>query len=90
MLPDGNRYGGGLAPKTVRNVHIALRRSLADAWRFGLVQRNVATLVTPPALVRGELDTWKAEEMRQLLASVSDDRLCGGVSVACDDGDAAW
>ncbi len=53
LLEDGHRYGGGLAPKTVRNVHIALRRSLADAERFGLVQRNVAALVKPPAPVRG-------------------------------------
>jgi integrase len=74
LLEDGHRYGGGLAPKTVRNVHIALRRSLADAERFGLVQRNVAALVTPPAPVRAELQTWDAAEVRTFLASVHDDR----------------
>lgn len=74
LLEDGHRYGGGLAPKTVRNVHIALRRSLADAVRFGLVQRNVAALVTPPAPVRAELQTWDASEVRTFLAAVADDR----------------
>ena len=74
LLEDGHRYGGGLAPKTVRNVHIALRRSLADAERFGLVQRNVAALVKPPAPVRPELVTWDADDMRTFLASVHDDR----------------
>ncbi len=74
LLADGHRYGGGLAPKTVRNVHIALRRSLADALRFGLVQRNVAALVKPPVPVRVELATWDAADMRTFLASVQDDR----------------
>jgi integrase len=86
LLRDGHRYGGGLAPKTVRNVHIALRRSLADALRFGLVQRNVATLVTPPALIRAELDTWTAEEVRQFLASVGSDRLAAAYRLLATTG----
>ena len=31
LLKEGQPNGGALAPKTVRNIHIALRRSLADA-----------------------------------------------------------
>lgn len=75
LLREGRRSGGGLAPKTVRNVHIALRRSLADAHRFGLVPRNVATLVKPPVPVRAELSTWTAGEVRRFLDAVADDRL---------------
>lgn len=75
LLQDGHRYGGGLAPKTVRNIHIALRRSLADAHRFGLVPRNVAALVKPPMAVRAEISTWTATEVRAFLSAVSDDRL---------------
>ena len=75
LLRDGRRSGGGLAPKTVRNIHIALRRSLADAHRFGLVTRNVATLVKPPVPVRAELSTWTAGEVRRFLDAVADDRL---------------
>jgi integrase len=74
LLEEGRRYGGGLAPKTVRNIHIALRRSLADALRFGLVQRNVAALVKPPVPVRRELATWDAGDVRRFLAAVHDDR----------------
>ena len=33
---------GGLAPKTIRNMHSVLRRALADAERLGLVIRNAA------------------------------------------------
>jgi integrase len=74
LLADGHRYGGGLSAKTVRNVHIALRRCLADAERFGLVQRNVAALVKPPTPQRPELSTWDAAEMRKFLAAVQGDR----------------
>jgi integrase len=75
LLQEGRRYGGGLAPKTVRNIHIALRRSLADAQRFGLVSRNAAALVKPPAAVRTELSTWTADDVRAFLGAVADDRL---------------
>jgi integrase len=75
LLREGHRFGGGLAPKTVRNVHIALRRSLADAERFGIVPRNVARLVKPPAVTRPELATWTADDVRTFLAAVADDRL---------------
>jgi integrase len=74
LLAEGHRYGGGLSAKTVRNVHIALRRCLADAERFGLVQRNVAALVKPPTPQRPELSTWDATEMRTFLAAVQEDR----------------
>jgi integrase len=75
LLSSGHRRGGSLAPKTVRNVHIALRRSLADAERFGLVPRNVAALVKTPAATRAEMSTWSADEVRCLLDFVADDRL---------------
>jgi integrase len=74
LLADGHRYGGGLSAKTVRNVHIALRRCLADAERFGLVQRNVAALVKPPTPQRPELSTWDAAEMRAFLSAMQGDR----------------
>ena len=74
LLEDGHRFGGGLAPKTVKNVHIALRRSLADAERFGLVNRNVASLVKPPSATRPEFITWTADDVRTFLAAVEGER----------------
>jgi integrase len=75
LLREGHRYGGGLSPKTVRNVHIALRRSLADAERFGLVPRNVAAVVRAPTAPRDELQTWTADQARTFLAAVESHRL---------------
>ncbi len=86
LLTDGHRYGGGLAPKTVRNVHIALRRSLADAERFGLVQRNVAALVKAPSPQRKELHTWTADEVRTFLESVEGDRLAAAYRLLATTG----
>ena len=86
LLADGHRYGGGLSPKTVRNVHIALRRSLADAERFGLVQRNVAALVKAPSPRRRALETWTADEVRTFLESVSDDRLAAAYRLLATTG----
>ncbi len=75
LLESGHRFGGGLSPKSVRNVHIALRRSLADAERYGLVPRNVAALVKPPSVSRPEQTTWTAADVRTFLDAVADDRL---------------
>jgi hypothetical protein len=46
---NGRHDGGPLAPKTVLNVHQILRTALGDAERAGLVHRNVARLMDPPA-----------------------------------------
>jgi hypothetical protein len=49
LLDDGRRdRSGGLAPKTVRNVHGVLRAALRDAARWGYMARNVATRPTCP------------------------------------------
>ena len=39
----------GLAPKTVRNVHLMLHSALHDAMRWGYLVRNVAVAADPPA-----------------------------------------
>jgi integrase len=71
---------GGLAPKTVRNVHGMLHRALAQASERGQVARNVAALANPPsardardAAVRH--DTWDAATLGRFLALVHDDPL---------------
>ena len=49
LLEDGRRRGGGgLSPKTVRNIHVMLHRALKDAVRWGYLPRNVADAVDPP------------------------------------------
>ncbi len=44
----GRKDGSGLSDKTVRNVHIVIRKALGDALRWGQLTRNVATLADPP------------------------------------------
>lgn len=59
----------GLAPRTVRNVHACLRAALAQAVRWGWIDRNVAERATPPtvgATPRRRLDT------RDVLAAMTE------------------
>jgi integrase len=75
LLADGGRRAQGLAPKTVRNTHVVLRKALADAERLGLVPRNAAAAAHAPAARRTEFETWSADELLEFLLSVRDDRL---------------
>ena len=75
LLKERRPRRWGLRRRRFATSHIALRRSLADATRLGLVSRNVAALVKPPVPARAELVTWTAEEVRAFLASVEGDRM---------------
>lgn len=75
LLASGRRDGkGGLSPKSVRNIHVMLRKALADAHRWELVARNPVEQANPPANVRSaareEFRTWTAPELRQFLDSM--------------------
>jgi integrase len=72
----GRRDGrGGLAPKSVRHVHVLLHKALSDALRWGVVARNVADAADPPRVPHRERSVWSAEELRSFLAVAVDDRL---------------
>lgn len=67
LLTEGRKGTGGesagLAPKTVRNIHVMLNKALADAQRKGIVVRNVVALADAPTLKgrrRGEIKAWDA------------------------------
>lgn len=68
------RGGGGLAPKTVLNVHRMLHRALRDAVRWDLVPRNAAEDAQPPRAGRSRLEVWEPEEIRRFLVEVRQDR----------------
>jgi hypothetical protein len=56
LLETGHRKGsGGLAPKTVRNIHGALHAALRDAVRWGYVARNVAVAADLPKSMAPEM-----------------------------------
>ena len=74
-LASGGRDGGPLAPKTVRNTHVVLRKALADAERLDLVPRNAASAARPPATSRADMTTWSTDDVRVFFAAVDDHRL---------------
>lgn len=68
----------GLAPKTVRNIHLMLNKALADAHRKGLVVRNVATLADPPSVTAArpkQIKAWDAAQLNVFLAAMRSHRL---------------
>jgi integrase len=76
LLDGGRRDGrGGLAPKTVRNIHGMLHAALRDAVRWGHVARNVADAVQPLPGGAPEFQVWTPAQLRTFLDDVRGDRL---------------
>jgi integrase len=65
----------GLAPRTVQYIHATMRAALGVAYRWGLVARNVATLVEPVKLVREPVTPFTEEEVQRLLSAAANHRL---------------
>ena len=90
LLTEGKRNGGGggLSPKTVRNVHATLHKALADACRKGLVQRNVADQADAPRVRHRSttMRTWDAAQLRQFLDEISGHRLAPAFHLAAHTG----
>jgi integrase len=72
----------GLSARTIQYHRAVLRASLNQALRWGLVVRNVATLVNPPKVDRPDIQPLDPDEAKQLLQSVRGHRLEAVVSVA--------
>jgi integrase len=77
LAENGGRRGQGLAPKTVKHVHVLIHRALEDAVEQGLVSRNVAGLrsARPPAVPKVERRVWAPETLRSFLEAMREDRL---------------
>ena len=76
LLANGRADGtGGLAPKSVKEVHTILHKALHDAVRWGRIGRNPADLAEPPTARSPEMKIWSAEQLRTFLAFVANDRL---------------
>lgn len=74
LLTTGSRDAGPLASKTVYDVHVIVRSSLADAVRRHLVETNVALAAhaprSTPRARRGP-ETWTASQLSRFLASAA-------------------
>jgi integrase len=75
LLATRGRQGRPLSSKTVRGVHVVLRKALADAERRGLVVRNAAAAAKPPVPSKHEHTTWTAEQLARFLRSLEGERL---------------
>jgi integrase len=75
LLRAGRVRGrGGLAPKTVQNVHRMLRRAFRDAVRWDYLPRNPVEQAEPPRSRRPSRTVWTPEELRAYLEYVRGDR----------------
>jgi integrase len=72
----------GLAPRTVQYVHATLRAALGVALRWGVIARNVATLVEPVSVDRPAVVPFRPEEVQALLAAAAEERLGAFYTVA--------
>ena len=77
-----HRLESGLSPQSVLYIRGVLRGALNEALRWGLVVRNVATLVQPPRVQRYEISPLDAEQAQRLLTAIRGDRLEALYSVA--------
>ncbi len=79
LLSKGRSDGkGGLSPKSVRNAHVIVRKSLSDAVKWSLIPRNPAAFAEPPKLRDSgdrDMKTWSADETRTFLQFAKGDRL---------------
>jgi integrase len=62
--------GRGLAPSTARFARSILVSALADAVKWGMVDRNAAALSNGPRMERHEMSAWTQEEARAFLDAV--------------------
>lgn len=76
----------GLSPKTVSSIHGVLHGALDNALRWNLVSRNVCDLVTPPKVVKPEIQTLTMEQARRLLEAAQGHRLETILTVALTTG----
>lgn len=89
LLARGARDGSALAPKTVRNVHVVIRKALADATRKRIVTRNVALDADPPKVPgpgEREMATWTPDELRKFLDAIAHHRLAAAFVLAASTG----
>ena len=62
----------GISPTTAHHAHAVLHRTLADAVRWGMVQRNVAGLVRPPRMASAEMRTLTSDQVKLLCRAAAE------------------
>jgi len=65
----------GLSPKTINSIHGVLHKALDNAVRWNLISRNVCDLVSPPRIVKREIQTLTMKQTRDLVQAAHGHRL---------------
>lgn len=65
----------GISARTAHYARAILRSALNQAMKWGIVPRNVATLITPPRLVRREMTPLQPEQAHRLIEAADAHRL---------------
>lgn len=65
----------GLAPKTVNSIHGVLHKALDTAVRWNMLARNVCDVLSPPRIVKHEIQPLSMEQAQHLLEVARGDRL---------------
>jgi integrase len=69
------KSASGSKPQTTRNIHAVLRRALTQGLRWGVVSRNVATLVDLPRVDREEIRGLSPAGARAVMTALAGDRI---------------
>ena len=78
LLENGRkRDRGALSAKTVKNIHVVIRKALQDALEGDYVDRNVAAVTRPPKVSSSKLEmmTWTKDKLREFLERIEFHRL---------------
>ena len=71
---SGRRDGkGGLAPRSVRHLHVVMHEALDFAVKQQMIVRNVADAVDAPRFTHKEMTTWTADDARRFLEASDGD-----------------
>ena len=74
MKPGTNaKTGGPLSPKTVREYHNIISRVLNAAWRWGIINENIANRAEPPTVHRKQIECMSEDEARHVLQLLEDE-----------------
>lgn len=86
LLREGRKKGGGLSPLTVQHVHRLLRKTLHQAVRWEILDRNPADGADSPRVPRKEMHALDREGLTRLLALLRGNKLYLPVLLAATTG----
>jgi integrase len=82
-LSDGRRDGkGGLAPSTVRYLHVILKSAVGQAVRWQMLARNPVDAINPPKIERAAMTTYDLAQTADLIDATRGTRMTMTVILA--------